>query len=337
MAAKRELTPKQRAALDAGRKKREAQNAVKRANKARSKLGASVSRPPTAKQREAQAAVLPDHLPAPLTGAVSLPDSLATPSAAPQVSNAAEDDAIEFDFGGYGDVPEPGPGDGVASDPERGEESSGFLGAVLGRLRGAGDRIRQAGERYAEAQGRQEADVQSEAEGLATIAGPLVMLLFQALVGDDLAPDEETADAMVLPLLRIAVRHTHVSVNPDLRDASEALVVTALYLKVMLPMWQAKRAEARVLLANQLRAAPQPVAAPTAAVVSVRPQHQSAEPERVTERRSVDISAAAGRARQSAQPARGGLDVADSPLQGRPGAVSSDESILAAITGTALV
>ena len=239
---KRQLTEAQRQALALGRQKLADRRRAEALDDARS--AASSSRPPlrpgrrhgpaSRSDRQQQTAILTDS--DAISSALAGDDAdRAGSDAAPREAPTAEQLEVLFDLGGSGEGAE---GDSAA--PSGAATSGGILGSLFGG--GSGDSASKP------ATSKQEKEVDQAAGLWQQAASALLILACGALVGSDLAPDQKQANEIMLPIVRILMRH----VDPvrrgsaDLVDAVTAAAMLALYIQSITPALRAKQAQKRV-------------------------------------------------------------------------------------------
>ena len=230
------------AALAAGRAKRAAQLAEKRA----SDLGIASSAPTRSHHKKADAP--------PAASSTSLSSDSSRSSSETERererSDAQPEMIVGFDW------------DGAEPQASAASGAGDWLSSIFSVAASSGDA---APSPKATPLSKLDQDAARAANDYQALASGLFILLISQLVGADLKPSREQADEITAPLLRIAMRHFDAArmLSPDARDMLQSAGAFAMYLQAIYPYWQAKRAERKVR--NVVTKQSQQSAVPTAA------------------------------------------------------------------------
>jgi hypothetical protein len=99
-----------------------------------------------------------------------------------------------------------------------------------------------------QAASQRELQIAAEAERLSPTVGDILIAGLGYVVGRELAPDEDMAQKMAEPLIRIGMRHVPVllDVSPDAQDVGQLVAAVIIYSQTIGPELRAKRSEKRV-------------------------------------------------------------------------------------------
>lgn len=243
---KRVASPAQRAALEAGRAKRDAARLA-----AQGKGGLGLTASPSSPQ---EPGVKGPAEQVPLSP-VSPTDSLMSysglssgnpqggaPESKPKARPRTSLDTLNLAFS-LGDEPE--------SEPQT-EEKPGLADGLKGIFQSAAslgaDGEKEKKSRRVTAHERAEDEVGIAAGEYSPLVAGLFILLMRRFVGDSLAPQYETASSITLPLIRILLRHYDPlrELSPDGADLLASAGAFSLYMQAIWPYYQQQRAERRM-------------------------------------------------------------------------------------------
>lgn len=247
---KRVASPAQRAALEAGRAKRDAARAAQ--GKGGSELTGSRSSQPSPEPGVKGPAEQVPLSPVSPTDSLTPYSQLSSESQADGAPESRESkpkarprtslDTLNLAFS-LGDEPEPEP------EPEgKPGLADGLKGIFQSAASLGADGEKEKKSRRVAAHERAEDEVGIAAGEYSPLVAGLFILLMRRFVGDSLAPQYETASSITLPLIRIVLRHYDPlrELSPDGADLLASAGAFSLYMQAIWPYYQQQRAERRM-------------------------------------------------------------------------------------------
>ena len=244
MAGKRTLTEAQRAALALGRQRLAERKAADRANgPAKRTASPSPARPPRPSRPDPAALSAPTPAPTPSDSGATSSDSSDTSTNA--TSPDLDADTLAFVF------------DSASLAPEEQSRSGGVLGDLFGSLSAP----KAATSGATTKPDKREQEVNVAADTWAELTRNLFIFGAVLIVGQDLKPSTDEADAVMRPLVKILMRHYDPArqASNDVIDALTALVAITVYVQRITPDYRAMKAEQKLKVFRGSSAGPKVV------------------------------------------------------------------------------